>query len=246
MNDFFSNEMGQPLEWFGFTHIALTVGFILSIILLWIFLPKIKNKKSERWIRYTFIVLVFLFEWKVFESRMLTSSLFRIPLCAVALYSLTYAIAFKKEKIFVITYFYAFGSILSFLFYDTPWGLDRWNGWTFFGAHAMIAWLAVYGYRVFGFTPVKKDLYRSMLFLFIFAVISGYATYRFGGSDELFIFNPPIDFLIELKNIHIVLYLGIFSLFIGIMMLAMYLPVYCSQKAKTQMMVSDLHAHKES
>ncbi|OHE41448.1 MAG: hypothetical protein A2Y16_05250 [Tenericutes bacterium GWF2_57_13] len=230
MNDFFSEQMGQPLAWFGLAHILLTVGFVVSVILLWVLSPKIKASKHERWFRYAIIALAFLFEWRVFESRILTTSLFRMPLCAVALYSLTYAVAFKKENVFKITYFYAFGSLLSFLFFDTAWGLDRWNGWTFFGAHAVIAWLAVYGYRVLGYTPVKRDLVRSMLFLAIFAFISGYATYRFGGSDELFIFTPPVDFLYFLKDIHEIVYLAVFALFIAILMFAMYLPIHLSKK----------------
>lgn len=233
MNDFFSNQMGEPLEWFGWTHIILILGFLATVVLLWILSPKIKNSQYEKWFRYALIALGVLFEWKVFESRMLTASLFRMPLCAVALYSLTYAVAFKKEKIFKIAYFYAFGSLLSFIFYDTPWGLDRWNGWTFFGAHAVIAWLAVYGYRALGFSLVKRDLYRSMLFLALFALISGYATYRFGGSDELFLFTPPVDFLFFLQDIHEVVYLAVFSLLATILMFAMYLPIYLSEKKKT-------------
>ncbi|MDP2425522.1 MAG: YwaF family protein [Candidatus Izemoplasmatales bacterium] len=230
MSDFFSNELGQSLEWFGLAHILLIVGFLASIVLLWVFLPRIKNRPYEKWIRYFILLLVVLFEWNVFESRILTTSLLRMPLCAVALYSLTYAVACKKEKVFVIGYFYAFGSLLSFLFFDTPWGLDRWNGWTFFGAHAMIAWLAVYGYKVLGFTPKKKDFIRSSLYLVLFAIISGYATYRFGGSDELFLFTPPVDFLVSLQDVHVLLYLLVFSSFIAVMMGFMYLTIYFSQK----------------
>ncbi len=234
MAEFFSNQLGQPLEWFGLEHIFLTIGFIGTVILLWIFAPRMGKSKYEKWFRYTIIVLGILFEWKVFESRMLESSIFRMPLCAVALYSLMFSIAFKKEKIFQIGYFFAFGAILSFLFYDTPWGLDRWNGWTFFGAHAVIAWLAVYGYRAMRFKLTKKDLLHAFIFLAIYATISGYAFLRFGGADELFLFNPPVDFLIALKDIHELLYLGLFSLFIVVMMLGMYLPIYIMQKRLTK------------
>jgi len=232
MKNFFGNEIGQSLEMFGLSHILLIVGFIATVVLLWFLSPRIRNSKHEKWYRFTIIALAFLFEWKVFESRMLTGSLFRMPLCAVALYSLTYAVAFKKEKIFKIAYFYAFGSLLSFLFFDTLWGLDRWNGWTFFGAHAVIGWLAVYGYRVLGYTPVKRDLYHSMLFVALYAAISGYATFRFGGSDELFLFNPPVDFLYVLKDIHVAVYLAAFASFIALLMFAMYLLVHLSEKKK--------------
>ncbi|MCK7485058.1 MAG: hypothetical protein MZU97_05535 [Bacillus subtilis] len=87
-----------------------------------------------------------------------------------------------------------------------------------------MAWLAVYGYRVLGFTPVKRDLYRSMIYLAIFAAISGYATLRFGGSDELFIFTPPVEFLTFLQDIHELVYLSVFALFIALLMYLMYLP----------------------
>lgn len=225
MTNFFSDQLGQPLEWFGLTHILLTLGFIGTVVLLWVLSPNIKKSKYEVLFRIALLVLGVLFEWKVFENRMLTTSLFRMPLCAVALYSLFYAVAFKKEKVFKIAYFFAFGSLLSFLFYDTPWGLDRWNGWTFFGAHAVIAWLAVYGHRVLGFTPVKRDLFRSIMFLAIYAAISGYATYRFGGTDELFLFTPPVEFLSALTDIHHLLYFGLFALFVLVLMLGMLLLV---------------------
>jgi len=234
MNDFFSDQIGQPLEWFGLAHILLTLGFIATVILLWIFAPKLKGHKHEKWFRYVLIAVVFLFEWQVFESRMLTGSPFRMPLCAVALYFLTYSVAFKKPKVFNVVYFYAFGSLLSFIFFDTLWGLDRWSGWTFFGAHATIAWLAVYGYRVLGFTPVKRDLGRAYLFLAIYAAISGYATLRFGGSDELFLITPPVDFLYGLRDIHPLVYLIPFAAFAALLVFAMYVPIWLTEKKRTK------------
>jgi len=231
MTNFFSDQLGQPLESFGLTHILLTLGFIGTVVLLWILSPNIQKSRHEKWFRFALLALGILFEWNVFESRMLTSSVFRMPLCAVALYLLFYAVAFKKEKVFKIAYFFAFGSLLSFLFYDTLWGLDRWYGWTFFGAHAVIAWLAVYGHRVLGYNPLKRDLYRSIVFLAIYAAISGYATYRFGGSDELFLFTPPVDFLSVLTDIHHLLYLSLFALFVLILMVGMYLLVSRRKKS---------------
>ena len=41
----------------------------------------------------------------------------------------------------------------------------------------------------------KKDLYLSMALLAGYTFISGYATLRFGGSDELFLFSPIADFV---------------------------------------------------
>ena len=225
MIPFFSEEPGQALEWFGIAHIALTLGFVLSIVLLWIFSPKLRNSKAEPWIRYGILVLGVVFEWRVFESRMLTTSVFRFPLCAVALYSLFFSVLFKKGKVFRIAYFFAFGSLLSFLFYDTPWGLDRWNGWTFFGAHAVIAWLAVYGVRVLGYVPLRRDWLRSMAVLAVYAAISGYATLRFGGTDELFLFTPPVDFLVAFQAFSPLLYLATFSAFVALLIALMYLPV---------------------
>jgi len=223
MNTFFSKELGDPIIFFGLTHILLIVGLILSIVLLWYFSPKIKNSKHEKWFRYTLIGLVFLFEWSVFLGRMLTGSIFRFPLCAIAIYTLTYAITFKKESFFKIVYFYAFGSLLSFLFFDIPWGLDRWGGWTFFGAHATIAWMAVYGINVFGFKPTRKDLYYSTVALMIYSAISMFATIRYEGTDELFMLTPPIEELNSLVDIHQMLYTLLFSLFGILMLIIMYL-----------------------
>ena len=223
MNDFFNGDPGDPIVFFGLTHILLLIGLIASIVLLWYLSPKIKNSKYEKWFRFALIAMVFLFEWKVFESRMLNSSLFRMPLCAVAIYSLTYAVGFKNEKVFKVVYFYAFGSLLSFLFYDIPWGLDRWGAWTFFGAHATIAWMAVYGITVLGFIPKRKDLYISIGVLAIYCLISGFATAKYGGSDEMFLLTPPLAELNSLVDISQVLYTALFCLFGALLMFIMYL-----------------------
>jgi len=229
MQEFFSNVVGQSIDWFSLTHILLILGFILSLILLWIFGPKIRISKYEKLIRYILVGLAIIFEWKVFENRLLNNSIFRIPLCGIALYGLLFSIAFKKEKIYKIFYFYAFGTLLTYLFFDTVWGLDRWNGWTYFGAHAAIGWFAVYGYRVLGFTPVKKDLYRSMTVLAIYAFVSGYATFMYGGSDELFLFHAPAEFMNFLIDINQILYIVVFSILAIILMFLMYLPIWITE-----------------
>lgn len=232
MKDFFSDELTTSIEWFGLTHILLIIGFIATLVLLWILGPKIRNSKYEKWIRFLLIGLTILFEWRVFENRILNGSIFRIPLCGIALYGLTFAVAFKNQTVYKITYFYAFGTILTYLFFDTVWGLDRWNGWTYFGAHAAIGWFAVYGYRVLGFTPLKRDLYRSILFLAIYALASGYATFKFGGSDELFLFHPPVEFMSFLQEIHQIVYLIVFCSLAILLMFAMYLPIYLTEHSK--------------
>ena len=245
MKDFFSDVIGQTIGWFSFTHILLLFGFLSSLIILWLLGPKIKNSKYEKIIRFTLIGLAILFEYKVFESRILNNSIFRIPLCGIALYGLIYAIAFKNKKIFNITYFYVFGTLLTFLFFDTLWGLDRWNGWTYFGAHAAIGWFAIYGYRVLGFTPLKKDLYLSMIYLAIYALISGYATYVFGGSDELFLKNPPVDFLNVIKDIHQILYLSVIILLAALFMNGMYLIIYLNEKVEMSLKYDKKQSKKE-
>ncbi|PKL00394.1 MAG: hypothetical protein CVV56_06645 [Tenericutes bacterium HGW-Tenericutes-1] len=232
MADFFSNEIGNTIPWFSLTHILLILGFFTTLVILWIFGPKLKNKKNEKYFRYFLVALAILFEWRVFENRILNGSIFRIPLCGIALYGLLYAVAFKKEKVFKIIYFYAFGTLLTYFFFDTLWGLDRWDGWTYFGAHAAIGWFAVYGYRVLGFTPNRKDLYHSMMILAVYAFISGYATYRYGGSDELFLKNPPVDFMNFLIEIHQIVYLIVLIALAALLMFGMYLPIYLAEKKK--------------
>ena len=138
--------------------------------------------------------------------------------------------AFKDEKVFKVIYFYIFGAFLSFLFFDTPFGLDRWGAWQFFGAHAAIVWLAVYGWRVFGYKPNIKNLYQSMVALIIYGLISGYATFKYGGSDELFLKNPPVDFLQFLVDINQVVYVIVFSILAAILMYAAYIPVIVSNR----------------
>jgi len=225
MHDFFYGDVTQPIEWFGLTHILILLVFFSTIVLLWIFGPKLKNTKYEKWFRYFLIVLVFIFEWNVFENRILNGSIFRIPLCGIALYGLTYSVFFKKEKVYKIFYFYAFGTLLTYFFFDTVWGLDRWGAWTYFGAHASIAWLAVYGFKL-----TRKDLYNSMVVLAIYAFIAGYASFKYGGSDELFLVNPPVDFMNFFKEIHQVVYDIVMVILAALLMHLMYLPVYVNER----------------
>lgn len=232
MRDFFSDQVGNNLPWFGLTHILLLVGFFLTLVTLWILGPKIRHSKYERVFRYLFVALAILFEYRVFENRILNGSVFRIPLCGLALYGLTFSVAFKKEKVFKIFYFYAFGAILTYFFYDTIWGLDRWDGWTYFGAHAMICWFAIYGYRVLGFTPKIQNLYKSILYLMIYTFITGYAHFKYGGSDEFFLFHAPMESLVSMVENNHILYVIILSFVAIACMAGMYLPVYLSQKRK--------------
>lgn len=232
MHDFFYGDVTKPIEWFGLTHILILLVFFITIVLFWVLGPKLKNTKYEKWFRYFLVFLVFIFEWNVFENRILNGSIFRIPLCGIALYGLTYAVAFKNEKVYKIFYFYAFGTLLTYFFYDTVWGLDRWGAWTYFGAHASIAWLAVYGYRVLGFKLTRKDLYNSMIVLAIYAFISGYASFKYGGSDELFLVNPPVDFMNFFKEIHQVIYDIVMVILAALLMHLMYLPIYLNERLK--------------
>ena len=227
---FFSQEVGRTLEWFGLEHITLLLVLVLSSVGIVLFSKKIKAYKHERIIRFVLLGLVVLFEWNVFESRLLNQSIFRIPLCGIALYMLTYSVLTKHKSIFLIGYFYAFGTLLTFLFYDTPYALDRWSGVTYFGAHLMIGVLASYGVSVLEFVPSKKDLLVSMGLLAVYALISGYATFKFGGSDELFLKHPPVDFLVPIQEMSQVLYTLTIVIIAAIMMLGMYGLVYKQNK----------------
>lgn len=224
MKEFFSQIPNQSIEWFGLTHILIIMFFIFTLVGVLVYGKKLSQFKHEGYVRFILIALVFLFEWRVFENRALNTSLFRLPLCAIALYGLTYAIALKKEAIFKIFYFYWFGTILTFLFFDTPFGLDRWSGWTYFGAHLMIGVLAMYGLSVFNWFPSKKNLLTSMSVLAVYATISGYATFTYSGSDELFLKNPPVDFLNGLVDIHQGVYTVVFVFIAATIMIILYLP----------------------
>jgi len=71
-----------------------------------------------------------------------------------------------------------------------------------------------------------------MLLLAILALISGYATYRFGGSDELFLFHPPITEIQFIIDYSTFLYQIILSLVTGLLMFAMYIPIFISNRIK--------------
>ncbi len=243
MNNFFNQVPGQSIEWFGLTHILIICAFIITLMVVILFGKRLAESKYERHVRFFLIVLVFLFEWRVFENRVLNTSIFRLPLCAIALYGLTYAIALKKEKIFKISYFYWFGTILTFLFFDTPFGLDRWSGWTYFGAHLMIGVFAMYGLSVFEWIPTKKNLFMSMYVLAIYATLSGYATFQYGGSDELFLKTPPVDFLNGLVDIHQVIYTSVFVLIAATIMILLYVPFIKYNKEQKDKTKGDNHVH---
>ena len=233
MNEFFSDEVGSSIEWFGTTHVFIILGFVFILFLTAFLGKKLRyRRKLEVVVRIFLIFLVFIFEWNVFENRLLNTSIIRLPLCAVALYGLTYSVALKKEKAFKIFYFYWFGTLLTFLFFDTPFGLDRWGGWTYFGAHTMIGILAIYGITVFKFIPTKKDLWLSMNVLAVYAILSGYATFTYGGTDELFLKNPPVEFLNVLKDTSQILYTAVFSLIAALIMIIMYLPFMTKKENK--------------
>ena len=94
----------------------------------------------------------------------------------------------------------------------------------------MIVYLGIYGYKVFGFKPNTKDLIQSMGYLALYALISGYATLTFGGSDELFLFHAPVDFLQGLLDFSQVLYIIVLTSMAAVLMILTYLPIALSAK----------------
>ena len=56
-------------------------------------------------------------------------------------------------------------------------------------------------------------------------------TYKFGGSDELFIFHASADFMNFLLDINQVLYNGMIIIVAIILFFAMYLPIYLNEKS---------------
>lgn len=71
-----------------------------------------------------------------------------------------------------------------------------------------------------------------MIVLAVYALISGYASFKFGGSDELFLVNPPVEFMNVFKEIHQVVYDLVMIILAAILMHLMYLPIYISERQK--------------
>ena len=75
-----------------------------------------------------------------------------------------------------------------------------------------------------------------MIALSIYGFISGYATYKYGGgSDELFLKNPPIEFLNVIRDINQALYVLVMVMLAAGLMSLMYLIIYLKEKSKSKL-----------
>ena len=69
-------------------------------------------------------------------------------------------------------------------------------------------------------------IYDSMVALAIYVFISGYASYKYGGSDKPFLKNAPVDFMNCFKENRLVVYVVVMVILALLLMYMNYLLIF--------------------
>ncbi len=169
---FFSDEVGIVFEPFSFLHFVLFACIFAGIALIYFNREKIRNSKHERKIAIGMASFALFWEislkiWQVAHGQDFFADILPIGLCAFTLYLGMFALFFKNRTTFTIGYFWTWGAILSVLFPDISYSVDRFRFYQFMIGHMFFFFMYLYMMFVYKWYPTAKNLIRSVLVLLI-------------------------------------------------------------------------------
>ncbi len=177
METFFGDTVGLEFQAFSITHIMLLVSIVLGIYVIYRFREPLRNYKHEKRVRYitaTFMILweLSLYLWiSVHKGWVWADDLPFLSLCGLALILAIYVLYTKSYRVFEIGYFWAIGGVVSVLFPDIPYMVDRFRFWQFMIGHMVFFYAYMYMLFVHEFKPTFSSFKKSTGILFIYSMI---------------------------------------------------------------------------
>jgi hypothetical integral membrane protein (TIGR02206 family) len=231
---FLFDESYNTFHAFSIGHLLGILFFIILIVLMVIFRNKI-GPRMDLIFRRKVAILMVLFEW-IFYIWSLSrggfqTSLLPFGVCAISMYVTAYTLWTKNEKAFRFIFPWAVaGALISLVVADQTYNFPHFRYIHYFGNHGLFLLGNLYLLIVLKLKFTYKDLLKSSLYLFIYAVIM-YPINFLLDSNHLFLREIPAEvapmyqFLGNLWVIGFVI--SIFMLFNLI-----YLPIYLIHRYK--------------
>jgi hypothetical integral membrane protein (TIGR02206 family) len=196
MTEFFAeNFRGSAFEYFGTTHIAALVAFVL----LNLFLFRFKNagggtKATVRWM----LALILLGNeiawhyWNYIYGKWTIQTMLPLHLCSLLVWTGVWMLITKSYRVYEFMYFMGIAGAIHAL--ATP-GIGDYNFphfvfFQYFLSHGLIITSAIYMTVVEGFRPTWKSMLRVFIWMNIYAGII-YFINTYIGSNYLLINHKP-------------------------------------------------------
>ena len=177
MKEFFGSTQGIEFVEFGLVHLTLLFLIILGTFLIYKFRKQIREYKYEKQVRYT--LASFAIAWEVALYIWISvnigwdwgSNLLILSLCGLALILAIISMFTKNYRIFEIGYFWSIGGLVSVLFPDITYSIDRFRFYQFMFGHMLFFYMFMYLLFVHDLIPTFKSLKKSTSILFIYCMI---------------------------------------------------------------------------
>lgn len=189
---------GVPFEPYTLQHLAAVILFLaLPLSLIFIFRDKIRQAKTERWIRYcivTFGMLTefILYTWYILNGITDWRKIVPFGICGLSLYFTSYSMLTLNKAAAKISYFFLFGAFFSFLIPDISHGFERIRYYQFFIVHGTIFANVLYLNLIHGLRPTRKSFAHANLILFGLLALA-YGVNQIVNFSFFYLSEPPFD-----------------------------------------------------
>ena len=192
MSHFFERVPYDEISEFSIYTIPHVLALLVSMLLLlalYLYAERLKKKSYERIVRYIIAILMLLSNVTIY----LYSNSQNLPwykylpeaTCGLAIYFGAFALLTKNRTITLLTFFWGWGAISTFLAPNLMEGPTRYNFYQFFFRHVLILGSTIYMFKVHDIKVFKKDYKLYVIYTLPAAIIGGIVS---------FVINKPYEF----------------------------------------------------
>ncbi|MEG0457015.1 MAG: TIGR02206 family membrane protein, partial [Oscillospiraceae bacterium] len=176
MSEWFSNflidesDMVDKLNLFGWEHILLLVGTIITAVLMYKYRENLQNWKHKEKFRYVmagifFINMISLTFYYIFTGVFDWHMHLPLHFCFITGYLFMYILVSGNKKFFKIIYFFTWiGPLPAMLWPNTPVRFDRYITYQFIISHHILLLMGLYLIFVLGYRVNKIDILKAFAF----------------------------------------------------------------------------------
>ncbi len=234
----FDIQLKNTFEVFSRQHLIPVIIILLIVGLLFLYREWFQRKLL--WVPKALAVITILQHFALFLYRV-NSGIWDVSkhlpfyLCSVGVYFSSYVLWTKDKRAFHNTFFVLFfGAFLAILFPEITdkWGYPHFRYFQFFISHSLIMINISYALFVFDYAKDFKyiDIYKNMMFVWGFAVISLVANLLTNGN-YLWLMHSPEDSIFELFGMYPTYIFTILFIIFPIGFNLFYIPFYFYNKS---------------
>jgi hypothetical integral membrane protein (TIGR02206 family) len=229
---FLFDESYKNFHMFGLSHLFAILFFIIVYILLLVFKNKITDKFDlyfRTFLASSMIFMEFIFYLWNFSKGNFDLSLLPLGLCALSMYITSLALFKKSEKVFQFIFPWAVsGALISLFIANLDYNIPHFRYFHYFYNHGFFLVANLYMLTILKFKFRYKDLLKSGLILFIYALII-YPINLLINTNHLFLRELPEEATFMFSYLGDFWVIG-FMFAIGVLFHLIYIGVYLYNK----------------